>query len=246
MRSDFATIPPIGTPVPAEMAELAGEPVTLVWRNDAGGLTGRVDGAHPRYIKWNPAGSGESLAREAERLRWLEGRHPAPVVIELVETDEAELLVTRALPGTTAVDDAWLERPVNAVRAIANGLRLLHALAVDDCPFDWGVASRINEAATRGMSVPLPLGNPPAIDRLVVCHGDPCAPNTLVGEGGEFVANVDFGRLGVADRWADLAVATMSLGWNYDEYDEGIFWETYGVEPDVERIVYYRALWNAT
>jgi kanamycin kinase len=228
------------------MAELAGDAVTLVWLNEAGGLTGRVDGADPRYIKWNPAGSGESLAAEADRLRWLEGRHPAPVVVDLVDANGAELLMTRALPGLRAVDDVWVMKPDEAIRAIASGLRLLHALPVEACPFDWGVASRIAEATMSGLPVPTPLRGPPVIDRLVVCHGDPCAPNTLIGKRGQFVANVDFGRLGVADRWADLAVATMSLGWNYDNYDETLFWETYGVQPDVERIDYYRALWNAT
>jgi kanamycin kinase len=228
------------------MAELAGADVTLVWLNEAGGLTGRVDGADPRYIKWNPAGSGESLAAEADRLRWLEGKHPAPAVVDLVDANGAELLMTSALPGISAVDDVWVERPDDAIRAIAGGLRLLHALPVNDCPFDWGVAARIGEAEANGLSVPAPLRDPPTVDRLVVCHGDPCAPNTLIGERGQFVANVDFGRLGVADRWADLAVATMSLDWNYDGYDEQIFWDTYGVAPDQERIGYYRQLWNET
>jgi kanamycin kinase len=93
------------------MLELAGAPVTLVWRNDAGGLTGRVDGDRPRYIKWNPAGSAESLSAEAERLEWLEGRHPAPVVLDFVADGGAELLATEALPGRSAVDPYWVARP---------------------------------------------------------------------------------------------------------------------------------------
>jgi kanamycin kinase len=246
MRSDFATVPSADTPVPPAMADIAGDTLTLVWLNEAGGLTGRVDGVDPRYIKWNPEGSGESLAAEADRLRWLEGRHPAPVVIELVNVDGAELLVTRALPGLSAVDDVWVGDPDSAIRAIARGMRMLHELPVDECVFDWGVAARITEAAEYGISVPAPLRDSPEIDRLVVCHGDACAPNTLLDDDGRFLANVDFGRLGIADRWADLAVATMSLGWNYENYDETLFWDTYGVRPDVERIDYYRALWNAT
>ena len=47
----------------------------------------------------------------------------------------------------------------------------------------------------------------PRIDRLVVCHGDACAPNTLLHDDGRFAAHVDLGSLGVADRWADIAVA---------------------------------------
>ena len=228
------------------MIDVAAGPVTLVWQNETGGLTGRTDGTEPRFIKWNPAGSGESLVAEAERLRWLAGKHPAPVVAGLFFVDGAELLVTQALPGLSAVDKVWVDRPDDAIRAIATGLRALHALPVRNCSFDWGVRFRIEEATSRGISVESELRVAPSIDELVVCHGDPCAPNTLIGNDGRFVANVDFGRLGVADRWADLAVATMSFDWNYENYEERLFWETYGVTPDLERIEYYRALWNAT
>jgi kanamycin kinase len=236
-------VPPSTKAVPVSIADLAGGPVTLVWENEVGGLTGRVDGDEPRFIKWNPLGSGESLAAEAERLRWLAGRHPAPIVVDFVVAGDAELLVTRALPGRSAVDPFWQVRPNDAVCAIAAGLRLLHALPTADCPFEWDVASRLR-AAPENVAL-ADLMNPPPIDRLVVCHGDPCAPNTLLDENG-FVANVDFGRLGLADRWADLAVATMSLGRNYENYDEQLFWDAYGIEPDAERIAYYRALWTAT
>lgn len=242
----FASAPDPELPIPAEMVELAGGPVTLVWQNQVGGLTGRVDGESPCYIKWNPTGSGESLAAEAERLRWLEGRHPAPVVLDYVRTDAAELLVTRALPGKSAVDPAWVARSDDAIRAIAEGLRALHALPPTSCPFDWSVASRIETATTIGITVPASLRTAPPVDRLVVCHGDPCAPNTLIGSDSHFVASVDLGRLGIADQWADLAVATMSLEWNYENVDERVFWDAYGIEPDPDRIVYYRALWNAT
>jgi kanamycin kinase len=220
------------------MQAIANGPVTLVWLNEVGGLTGRVDGDNPRFIKWNPIGSGESLAAEGRRLRWLSGRHPAPVVLDYHVDGEAELLVTEAIPGLSAVNDRWRQRPVEAIRAIADGLRRLHSLPTDDCPFDWGAESRMAESVFPEW--------PPPIDKLVVCHGDPCAPNTLLGDDGQFAANVDFGRLGLADRWADLAVATMSLGWNYEGYDQRLFWDIYGVQPDEERIEYYRRLWDAT
>lgn len=241
-----AFAPDSSTPVPEEMRQLAGGPVTLVWENQVGGLTGRVDTEPARFIKWNPLGSGESLAAEAERLDWLASRHLSPAVVDLVTADDAELLVTLALPGRSAVDPVWLARPNEAIRAIAVGLRALHGLPVAECPFEWSVASRVAVAAAAGKSPPATLGAEPEVDEFVVCHADPCAPNTLVGDDAAFVGNVDFGRLGVADRWADLAVATMSFGWNYHDYDEWVFWEAYGAEPDAERIAFYRELWNAT
>lgn len=228
------------------MREAAERPVELIWRNEAGGLTGRVRGPEPRYLKWNLVGSGESLVTEARRLAWLAVRHPVPEVIELRAGGDEELLVTRAVPAASAVADRWREEPDAALEAIATGLRRLHSLPVGDCPFDWGVPFRLAQAAAGGTAVPEELRSPPPVDRLVVCHGDACAPNTLIGTDGRFAATVDVARLGLADRWADLAVATMSLAWNYGTYDEDVFWRAYGVEPDAERIDYYRRLWQAT
>ncbi|WP_443062724.1 phosphotransferase [Streptomyces sp. NBC_00390] len=65
------------------------------------------------------------------------------------------------------------------------------------------------------------------MDRLVVCHGDACAPNTVVGDDGTWTGHVDLGTLGAADRWADLAVATWSTQWNY-----GPGWEEPLPRPD--------------
>ncbi len=90
------------------------------------------------------------------------------------------------------------------------------------------------------------LGEPPSIDHPVVCHGDACAPNTLLLDDGTFAAHVDLGALGVADRWADLAVAAWSTEWNYGPGYDGIVYSAYGVAPDAERIAYYRRLWVAT
>lgn len=228
------------------MSAAAGAAVELVWQNQAGGLTGRTAGAPGVFVKWNPSGSSESLHAEAERLTWIAGRHPAPTVVRYRSDEAGETLVTRALPGQSAVDPFWRERPDDAVRALATGLRALHALPTDACPFSWSVETRIAEAERSGIRVAPELALAPPIDRLVVAHGDACAPNTLLADAGSFLATVDLGRLGLADRWADLAVATMSLGWNFDTYSEELFWETYGVDPDSDRITYYRALWDAT
>jgi kanamycin kinase len=77
----------------------------------------------------------------------------------------------------------------------------------------------------------------------VVCHGDACAPNTLLRADGGFLAHVDLGALGVADRWADLAVAAWSTEWNYGVGLAPLLYESYGIDPDVERIDFYRLLW---
>lgn len=86
----------------------------------------------------------------------------------------------------------------------------------------------------------------PPIDRLVVCHADACCPNTLIGDDGRWSGHVDLGGLGTGDRWADIAVASMSTAWNYGDGWEDALIEAYGIDPDRERLSYYRDLWNAT
>ena len=88
------------------------------------------------------------------------------------------------------------------------------------------------------------LADIPPVDRLVVCHGDPRSPNTLIAEDGRCSGHVDLGELGVADRWADLAVATWSTEWNYGPGWEPLLLSAYGVRPDPDRTRYYRLLWD--
>ncbi|HEU5085458.1 MAG TPA: aminoglycoside 3'-phosphotransferase, partial [Acidimicrobiales bacterium] len=238
-------------PAPAAVARLAGEaPVRAVWRNEVGGLTFAIGEPPARYVKWLPAGVDPALAdlaAEAARLRWAGPHTPVPEVLDLGADGDGSWLVTRAIRGTSAVDPRWRAEPATAVRAIARGLRSMHEeLPVEACPFDWSPAHRLGHLQPAFEHRRDELSTPPPADLLVVCHGDPCAPNTLLDDAGRWVAHVDLGALGVADRWADLAVATMSLGWNYGEGWEPAFFDAYGVEPDPERITYHRRLWDST
>jgi kanamycin kinase len=47
---------------------------------------------------------------------------------------------------------------------------------------------------------------------------------------------------GVADRWADLGIATWSAGLNYGPGWEGLLLDAYGITPDTERTRDYRLL----
>ncbi|MFF0306533.1 aminoglycoside 3'-phosphotransferase [Streptosporangium sp. NPDC004379] len=263
----ISEIPTGPVPVPAVVAALAGgDTVTPVWRNELGGLTFRLGDASGggRYVKWVAAGTPEiDLAGEAERLAWARRWVTVPRVVEHGADADGAWLVTAALPGRSAVDPRWTADPATAAAAIGRGLRVLHdALPVDGCPFDWSVERRlvraderlaagdgpVSELAAHGCAdlaeARARIGAPPPIDRLVVCHGDACAPNTLLDDDGAFAAHVDLGSLGVADRWADLAVAAWSTDWNYGPGYDGVIYDAYGVAPDTERIAYYRLLWE--
>lgn len=226
----LASVPPEGTPVPELVTRWAhdhGRQVAeLVWLNEDGGITARLvsDEAKDFFAKW----SATDLIDEAERMSWLSSRHLCPRVFDFVDADGGWLLVTGALRGRSAVDPRWKQDPDRAAAAIGEGLAVLHSLDPSDSifgPVEW----------CAGID---------GIDRLVISHGDACAPNTIIGDDGSFVGHVDLGELGVADRWADLAVASWSLEWNYGPGHEQAFWDAYGISPDAERIATYRGLWG--
>ena len=107
--------------VPSIVREFAGDAAAeLVWRNDLGGLTFRFD---DRFMKWNPRSTGIDLERERVRLRWISERHPAPRVLAAGDDDQAQWIVTAALPGECAVGDTWRGRRSEAIRAIASRSR---------------------------------------------------------------------------------------------------------------------------
>jgi kanamycin kinase len=240
-------------------------PGRLVWENEVGGRTFEVGADGDRvFLKWSPRSTGIDLAGEAARMRWAAPWTPVPRVVADGDDDEATWMVTKALPGTMAVADRWKADPGTAVTAIGRGLRRLHdEVPVAGCPFSWSVEDRLADARRRAAAGRIDparwhedhhhldvdgalavLADPPPVTRLVVCHGDACAPNTLIHEDGSFAGHVDLGDLGVADPWADLAVATWSAGWNYGPGWEEVLLDAYGIAPDPERTSYYRLLYD--
>jgi kanamycin kinase len=256
-------------PAPASVRTLAGnEPIRAVWHNELGGITFEIGDA--RFVKWTPRASPLDPWRERARLLWAHAYVPVPRVLAHGEDDDGRWLVTEALPGENAVSERWLAAPALAVTAIGAGLRAFHdALPVATCPFSWSIEDRLADIRTRaraGRILPerwhedhretsvdeaiAILERPPPIDMLVVCHGDTCAPNTLVDDNGRCTGHVDLGALGVADRWADLAIATWSTTWNYGPGPwptrswESTLLAAYGIAEDPERTRYYRLLYD--
>lgn len=243
----------------------AGREARAVWCNEIGGVTFQLgEGETREFLKWVPHGNGVDLNREIERLRWAVKYIVVPRVTSQGADDEGSWFVTAGLPGTTAVDERWRRQPAVAVRAIGAGLRAMHdALPVADCPFEWSAEDRVARAkqyaaagtldpanwhethqqlsVERGLEL---LADIPPVDKLVVCHGDACSPNTLIDDDGNWCAHVDLETLGVADRWADLAVATFATEWNYGPGWTEPLLDAYGIDPDWDRIKYYRLLWD--
>ena len=268
----YSGIPFAAVPLPAAVARIAaGQATEPVWENEEGGVTFHLP-ASGQYVKFSPAGRID-LAVEADRLRWAgrvllgdhAGRHRGLAVPELVDNGsdaDGSWLVTTAIPGRNAVTAHWRARPAVAAAAIGAGLRWWHDTApVERCPYSWSAPDRLADIRAhperhdprrwhpehRHLTVEAAirlLSDPPPVDRLVVCHGDACSPNTLLDDSGTACALVDLGSLGLADRWADLAIATWSLDWNYGPGFDRTLLDAYGIDPDPERTAYYRLLWD--
>lgn len=217
----------------------------MLWHNDLGGVTWDLGDA--TVLKWSPPGA-PGLAREIPRLEWAGRFTPVPEGLSHGADRDGEWLLMRRIPGDSAVSPGPRAHPRRTVEALGASLRRFHdALPADLCPFTWSPLERARsiEPATPP-EVLARIADPPPVDRTVVCHGDACNPNTLVDDDGRVTGHVDLGSLGVADRWADIAVATMSLAWNFDGDWEDVFLDAYGVVPDPARTAYYRDLWNHT
>ncbi|BCJ28298.1 putative streptomycin phosphotransferase [Actinocatenispora sera] len=241
-----------------------------VWERVTVGLSGAVVERRGDVYRKRSTDPRHDLVGEGERLNWLRQQgFPAAEVLEC----RPGLLVTAALPGRSAADD-W---PATARPSIVDGLadltRELHALPVAACPFDRRLAVTVPEAlvpevdpaglaaevdpgglaaegtrASRARLTAELLATRPATEDPVVCHGDLCVPNVLFDPDTYRPTGViDVGRLGVADRWCDLAIATRSLtaadlNPQYGPWAAARFLARYGIAADAARIAFYRLL----
>lgn len=217
-----------------------------------------------RFVKIGSIDAYPSIRAERDRMVWLAGRLPVPRVLDHGRSDDVEWLLTSRLAGRDATHAELISDPATTVPLLAQGLRALHAVPADDCPFDFRLDAALDHARRRveatlvspledlhpehaGMSPGRALERlereRPVSEDVVLCHGDYCFPNVLI-EDQRVVGYLDLGEVGVADRWWDLAVATWSTTWNVGPGWEELFLESYGIQPDQERMAYYRLLYD--
>jgi aminoglycoside 3'-phosphotransferase-1 len=169
--------------------------------------------------------------------------------VHFARTPDEAWLVTTAVPGDTAYQilQAAPDLRIAVVDAIARFLQRIHAIPTSECPFTSNHVYRLTRARARidanlvdendfdderegwtaeqvweAIQVLLPLVPDP-----VVTHGDFSLDNLLV-RGGEVLGCIDVGRVGIADRYQDLAIA-----WNcLEEFGPSLqerFLEQYGI-----------------
>lgn len=254
-------------PLPEGMAALV---AGYAWARDTVGESGGAvyrlhgkPGAPALYLKHGRAAVADDIGQEMVKLRWLAGRLAVPAVEHFVRTPSEAWLLMRAIPGRTAWQLMDLEpasRPA-VVDALAAFLRRLHAIPVESCPFASDHTRRLQAARARidaglvdaddfdedregwtaeqvweAMQGLLPLAADP-----VVTHGDYSLDNLLVQDG-QVVGCIDVGRVGVADRYQDLAIMWNCLG-EFGADCRQRFLASYGVEEvDQDKLAFHLML----
>lgn len=214
------------------------------------------------FLKIDEAGNFAELPAEVERLRWLGQQGiSCPEVLAFEAHGDRNWLLMSAMPGRDLESASSLPAETT-VTIMASALRTLHALDVRSCPFDHRLDRRIADAKAR-MEAGLVdeedfdgerqgrtardvfadlIALRPASEDLVVTHGDACLPNFMV-DADRFSGFIDCGRLGVADRCQDLALACRSIHDDLGEDWIAPFLALYGKsDTDPLKLAYYQLL----
>lgn len=180
-------------------------------------------------------------SREAENelqmLQWLSGKIPVPqVLFHTCESDTSFLLMSR-LSGVLACDKAYMQNPEQLARLLAQGLKMLWAVDISDCPCQNTLDRKLRAAQynIEHGSVDVDDAEPDTFgaggfrdpehllswlcdnrheEEPVLSHGDYCLPNIFL-QGGKISGFLDLGRAGTADKWQDIALCLRSLRQNF-------------------------------
>jgi kanamycin kinase len=203
---------------------------------------------------------------EAARMLWARGVGlPVPVLVGVGDDGDVDWLLSEAIDGEPAErHPRRAADPLGVASELAGGLRLLHEVPVRLCPFDrtLDVALEVRRRRLADGLLSVDTMHPgrdglsprdglarlerdrPATEDLVVCHRDFNEANTLLADDGSLAGIVDLGLLGLGDRWCDLAVTSWYLEGNHGAEAAAAFFAAYGIDPDPQRIDYYRLLYS--
>lgn len=251
-------------------------PDRSAWTPVSGGESGAVTLRHAsedRFAKVVPVADAGLLEDERDRIEWLSGTEvPGPSVLEWRTTEHGACLITSAVAGTPA-DQLDPARLAQTWPSITDTLSRLHSIPTSTCPYgrtlhEMMALARATVAEDRVHPEFLPqhlIDTLPAVileslerdlpsrledesNDMVVCHGDFCLPNILIDAETSRVAGIiDLGRLGQADRYADIALLLANARETWPDDDtarraDDDFASRYGIKLDPARLAFYLRL----
>lgn len=275
MTSDLSSISDaqereVAAEAPALPPSLAAQLAGRTWRRSLVGQAGASvyrlhrPGVADLYLKRGTGAAANTVVDEMSRLRWLAGTLPVPTLVHFECTVNEAWLLTSAIPGRTAYQ--WLvdhsERATQIVTALACFMARMHALPVQQCPFNADHSLRLADARRRidaglvdetdfdearegwtaedvwqEMTRLLPLSPDP-----VVSHGDFSLDNILLDAEERVTGLIDLGRVGIADRYQDLAILWNCLG-EFGPNAQRQLFTAYGIAtPDERRLAFHLCL----
>jgi kanamycin kinase/aminoglycoside 3'-phosphotransferase-2 len=215
-----------------------------------------------QYLKIQPNNSVENLYHEKEKLEWLQGKLSIPEVLYYDKDEVNEYLLITEIKGINASDKSYEANLSYLMELLALGLKTLHSLSIESCPFNQKLDVKIEEAKRRVENGLVDeedfdevrkglkarelfeelISKKPINEDLVFTHGDYCLPNIIIDKG-KVSGFIDLGRAGVSDRYQDLALAIRSITYNFGKDYIPFFLKEYGVkELDESKIFYYQLM----
>ena len=213
------------------------------------------------YLKIDSGASNRSLLQEKLRLTWLKNRLSVPEVLLFAEDENREYLLLSEISGVPASDDSLKIDISQIIEQLTDGLKMIHNLPIENCPFRMRLDFKIELARERMLKNLVDeedfdeerqgrtaedlfkelISTKPRDEDLVFTHGDYCAPN-IIFDKGKLSGFVDWSSAGVADRFQDIALLTRSVRYNFGGNCEEKVFEIYGIKPNREKIQFYRLL----
>ena len=207
---------------------------------------------------------------ELQMMRWLRGKLPVPEILAYEEADGKSYLLMSRVRGQMSCTPCFLENPAHLARLLAKALKRLWRVDIGDCPVSAALETKLAQAEYRVAHQMVDVENvepdtfgengfenPEALlswlkenrpeEEKVLSHGDFCLPNVIF-QGDTLSGFIDLGRMGVADKWCDIALCYRSLCHNFSGKYNGVSYPGFrpemlfaelGLEPDWQKIRYY-------
>lgn len=223
----------------------------------------RRDGTPRLFLKVTPTDHLENPSVEHDKLLWLRKFLPVPEVVAFDQSEGTAFLLMTALPGQDLVTLGDTIPTATAMKILGEGLRQIHDVPIDACPFNCTLGPTIAEIRKRVAADEVDPGKfddrfygltaselysyliatePEADEDVALTHGDYCVPN-IVASGNSLSGFIDVGRAGIADPYTDIGIGIRSIIFNYSEDAVPLFLEAYGMDNlDEQKVSYYQTV----